>query len=457
MFEQFECHAETTSPPRFERNLILDRPRPGNQHHHRPTDPGGGRGRTLPTSATVRSRRARGRRRPSPPARRVRRRQADHQRDPAHRSLGPDRYVGGGTDHGRARRRRCPRRGTAHGLRRREQPGDRGGPGVQRRRGGHDSRARCRSRVRISPPRRSATARSSSVGTTVRACAPPRSPPPTAPPSSCSAISPSRCGIRPSRRSARSSTSSAAPRTGTPPGPSLRCRCSTRRRARCSGSATFPNRLTDAVAATVHGQVYVFGGQLGGRISDQVWRLDLGPTGSAPVALTPVATLPTPVDDAAIAVAPQRCLPRRRREPRDPADRHRRWRSDDAARVGCARHALALVRAACGRNSVRATKPTGTHHRAVDRGLRLDQHLPEHRRGRTRMGGGPGRQRLRRTPERARSSPTVADIPTRVYVPNSVSNTVDVIDPTTLTVVDHFAVGNTPQHVVPATTSRRCT
>ncbi|HEX7627088.1 MAG TPA: hypothetical protein VF379_08510 [Gaiellaceae bacterium] len=38
----------------------------------------------------------------------------------------------------------------------------------------------------------------------------------------------------------------------------------------------------------------------------------------------------------------------------------------------------------------------------------------------------------------------------RVYVPNSQSNTVDVIDPATYKVVDHFAVGGLPQHVVPA-------
>ena len=37
-----------------------------------------------------------------------------------------------------------------------------------------------------------------------------------------------------------------------------------------------------------------------------------------------------------------------------------------------------------------------------------------------------------------------------VYVPNSLSNTVDVIDPATFTVVAHFAVGRLPQHVVPA-------
>jgi YVTN family beta-propeller protein len=38
----------------------------------------------------------------------------------------------------------------------------------------------------------------------------------------------------------------------------------------------------------------------------------------------------------------------------------------------------------------------------------------------------------------------------RVYVPNSGSDTVDVIDPVTYKVVDHFAVGHQPQHVVPS-------
>jgi YVTN family beta-propeller protein len=38
----------------------------------------------------------------------------------------------------------------------------------------------------------------------------------------------------------------------------------------------------------------------------------------------------------------------------------------------------------------------------------------------------------------------------RVYVPNSESDTVDVIDPATYKVVDRFAVGALPQHVVPA-------
>jgi YVTN family beta-propeller protein len=47
-------------------------------------------------------------------------------------------------------------------------------------------------------------------------------------------------------------------------------------------------------------------------------------------------------------------------------------------------------------------------------------------------------------------SPTVRDFPARVYVPNTESNTVDVIDPATYKVIDHFKVGRLPQHVTPS-------
>jgi YVTN family beta-propeller protein len=47
-------------------------------------------------------------------------------------------------------------------------------------------------------------------------------------------------------------------------------------------------------------------------------------------------------------------------------------------------------------------------------------------------------------------SPVVANFPLRVYVPNTVSNTVDVIDPETFKVIDTFAVGRQPQHVTPS-------
>ena len=47
-------------------------------------------------------------------------------------------------------------------------------------------------------------------------------------------------------------------------------------------------------------------------------------------------------------------------------------------------------------------------------------------------------------------SPAVRGVPLRIYVPNTKSNTVDVIDPGTGRVIRHFAVGGQPQHVTPS-------
>jgi YVTN family beta-propeller protein len=47
-------------------------------------------------------------------------------------------------------------------------------------------------------------------------------------------------------------------------------------------------------------------------------------------------------------------------------------------------------------------------------------------------------------------SPAVAGFPSLVYVPNSESGTVSVIDPRTYKVIRHFKVGRRPQHVVPS-------
>jgi YVTN family beta-propeller protein len=47
-------------------------------------------------------------------------------------------------------------------------------------------------------------------------------------------------------------------------------------------------------------------------------------------------------------------------------------------------------------------------------------------------------------------SPAVEGALYRVYVPNSDDSSVDVVDPTTRKVVDHFSVGRNPQHVVPS-------
>jgi DNA-binding beta-propeller fold protein YncE len=47
-------------------------------------------------------------------------------------------------------------------------------------------------------------------------------------------------------------------------------------------------------------------------------------------------------------------------------------------------------------------------------------------------------------------SPRVHDVPARVYVPNSMSDTVDVIDQHSFRIVGHYPVGALPQHVTPS-------
>jgi YVTN family beta-propeller protein len=47
-------------------------------------------------------------------------------------------------------------------------------------------------------------------------------------------------------------------------------------------------------------------------------------------------------------------------------------------------------------------------------------------------------------------SAAVESDPPRIYVPNSESDSVDVIDPRTYRVVEHFGVGLLPQHITPA-------
>jgi YVTN family beta-propeller protein len=47
-------------------------------------------------------------------------------------------------------------------------------------------------------------------------------------------------------------------------------------------------------------------------------------------------------------------------------------------------------------------------------------------------------------------SAVVRNFPARIYVPNSGSNTVDIIDPKTYKIISHFRVGRQPQHVTPS-------
>jgi YVTN family beta-propeller protein len=64
-------------------------------------------------------------------------------------------------------------------------------------------------------------------------------------------------------------------------------------------------------------------------------------------------------------------------------------------------------------------------------------------------GAGPGVDVYAHTRVGMESAAVQGD-PNLVYVPNTLSNDVDVIDPATYKIVDHFTVGTTPQHVVPS-------
>src|SRR5689334_12241540 len=66
------------------------------------------------------------------------------------------------------------------------------------------------------------------------------------------------------------------------------------------------------------------------------------------------------------------------------------------------------------------------------------------------MPGVPDPNNLYSETQAGKMSPAVKDALSRVYVPNRRANTVSVIDPETLQVVDTFKVGINPQHVVPS-------
>jgi YVTN family beta-propeller protein len=45
---------------------------------------------------------------------------------------------------------------------------------------------------------------------------------------------------------------------------------------------------------------------------------------------------------------------------------------------------------------------------------------------------------------------SLADVPERVYVPNVIDGTIDVIDPKTFQIIDHYKVGQLPYHITPS-------
>jgi DNA-binding beta-propeller fold protein YncE len=118
-------------------------------------------------------------------------------------------------------------------------------------------------------------------------------------------------------------------------------------------------------------------------------------------------------------------------------------------RVVLALAVIALVASGCDGSADRQAATTTSSHPAKP---------PAKQRGHTRR----GRHRASKVPPLLdksnvyaadganRLSPVVRKFRPLIYVPNSLSNTVDEIDPHTYKIVRHFKVGELPQHVVPS-------
>jgi YVTN family beta-propeller protein len=159
-----------------------------------------------------------------------------------------------------------------------------------------------------------------------------------------------------------------------------------------------PARLAHAAGAALGGTFYVLGGRGDGAASQRrgIWAIDPA-TGH----VRPAGRLPTALSDLAATAVGNRLLVAGGRD----------------AHAGVHREVLELARSA--RRTVAGTGRAAT----------VDVYAA------TRAG---------------HLAPQVRGDPARVYVPNSQSNTVDVIDQRTAKIVDHFAVGALPQHVSPS-------
>ncbi|MEA2486138.1 MAG: hypothetical protein QOD46_1249 [Actinomycetota bacterium] len=109
---------------------------------------------------------------------------------------------------------------------------------------------------------------------------------------------------------------------------------------------------------------------------------------------------------------------------------------------------IALLASACTTARLSFIPETPSDH-DVERPARFEAGAGVNRPQRT------GRVDVYRSIETHRIIPAARKFPARVYVPNSGSNTVDVIDPHTYKVVRHFGVGSVPHHITPSWDMRR--
>jgi DNA-binding beta-propeller fold protein YncE len=201
--------------------------------------------------------------------------------------------------------------------------------------------------------------------------------------------------------------------------------------------AVLPHPLRYAAAGAVGGHLLVAGGTDGVRARDEILRVDPGHRGARVI-----GHLPAPLAHAAGATLGGVFYVIGGRGDGATSQRRGIWAIDPATgRVRAAgRLPVALsdlgaigfgdrLLVAGGRDA------HGTVHRELLELARAPQAAPVDIYAATRPG---------------RLAPQVRDDRALVYVPNSESNTVDVIDQRTARIVEHFAVGALPQHVTPS-------
>jgi DNA-binding beta-propeller fold protein YncE len=257
-------------------------------------------------------------------------------------------------------------------------------------------------------------------------------------------------------------------------------------RVDASGAATtvgsLPSASSDSSAAVVGGKAYIVGGYTGTHWLDTI--VSYTPASGAQV----VAHLPTPVRYAAVAsvsgvlIIAGGSVPSARATTAvyefDPS-------TDTVQRIGALPTALTHASAAAAGHEVLVVGGQDSARDAVDTIVAIDPrthrvriagHLlaPRSDSGVARLGarvwvaGGHNatgaltavstlapssvaRDANVYTHDAANAlSPVARRARSLIYVPNSLSNTVDVIDPTTMRIVEHFDVGLLPQHVTPS-------
>src|SRR6185503_19781203 len=222
--------------------------------------------------------------------------------------------------------------------------------------------------------------------------------------------------------------------------------------------ATLPHPLRYAAAAGVGGRLLVAGGTDGTTARDEILSVD-----PRRHRVRVIGRLPAPLAHAAGAALGPTFYVLGGRGDATGSQRRAIWAIDAkgsvrrAGRLPVALSDLSAVASGGRLVVVGGRDPSGTVHGEVyalapRATARAAAEAPTRTRAAVRAAARPVRPGLIPRPvDRAGAlSPVVRRDPPRVYVPDSVSNTVDVIEQRTGRVVRRFAVGTQPQHVTPA-------